>query len=137
MKLVKMYGGDLPKISDAEQTLGGMFEGGKGRESLARYVANNLSRDLKDRRLPVEMRFFSTDGLDEFRFKKEIDDPREPGSNEFSMFRLLDRPLYLRGFGPTARSPRNLSRRADLPQTQVRADSFESRFDRGSRAGEV
>jgi hypothetical protein len=82
--LVKNNNGNLP--------IAGLGIGGKGegvRKSLSQQVANKLSVAFsKNSILNLEMRFFSTDGLEQFSFRNEKGLLREPSKANFSMFRI-------------------------------------------------
>lgn len=71
--------------------------GGKGEgsyNSLAQYIANSLSRDIKNSHNDsfkdvVTMEFFNTSGLEQFYFLDEKGIISQPSNTCFSMFRYI------------------------------------------------
>lgn len=77
------------KISSIPKNIGGKGEGSY--TSLSQYIANSLSKDIKNGPLKgiIAIEFFNKSGLEQFSFLDEKRILSQPSSTCFSMFRYI------------------------------------------------
>jgi hypothetical protein len=78
----------LVKNSNCPKNIGGKGEGSYN--SLAQYIANSLSRDIRNGKLTnITIEFFNINGLEQFSFLDEKGIISQPSNICFSMFRYI------------------------------------------------